>query len=210
MRWQLHPFCYCCGRAGGYAWGRLPILNLFALKHNSQQRNSKARIHQQYLFLGTFVSSKLCPHRSDHLRNRCGVGCAGRAGSHRHSPRQGPFLLCWRVWQPVQICPQGHPEHLYRVQLAASELNSEQVKRPQMLLSQPALGQPPMLYGAVEHAGLGQWMCCDYFLPVWFFMLWNLEWERWSETYRMRQNDPSFWGCWGFTFDDCFQNKCSE
>ena len=47
--------------------------------------------------LGTFTSSTLCPHRRDHLCHRCGVGCPGRAGHHRHSPCQGPRLLRGRI-----------------------------------------------------------------------------------------------------------------
>lgn len=67
-----------------------------------------------------------CFHRGDHIRNRHRVGSSRRTGGDRHPPRQGPLLLCGWVWQPLQICPQDHPEYLYRVQLPTSELRSKQ------------------------------------------------------------------------------------
>ena len=124
--------------------------------------------------LGTFTSSTFCPHRRDHLCHRCGVGCPGWAGHRRHSPCQGPRLLRGRIWQPLQSGPQGHSEHLHRVQLTASELSSEQAKHQQKLLSRLTLGWPPTLFGA--HVGQPgrqglQTTSCYFSLLGWFFIL---------------------------------------
>ena len=135
--------CSCFGHISDFGLGCLQA------QWPTEQQEGKDSF--QDFPLGTFASSTLCPHRSDHLRHRRGMGCTGRAGSHRHSPCQGPRLLCGWVRQPLQSGSQGHPEHLYRVQLTASELNSEQAKHQQMPLSRLALGQSPMLYGT--HVG---------------------------------------------------------
>ena len=126
--------------------------------------------------LGTFTSSTLCPHRRDHLCHRRGLGCPGRAGRHRHSPCQGPCLLRGRVWQPLQNRPQGHSEHLHRVQLTTPELSSEQAKHQQKLLSR-LLWDDPRHFTGVRHTwdstgrqGL-QTTSCYFSLPGWFFIL---------------------------------------
>lgn len=69
-----------------------------------------------------------CPFlwsRCDRLLHRHCLGCPGRAGVHRHRPRQRALFLRGRVWQPLQVCTQDHPKHLPRVQLPAPKLRTD-------------------------------------------------------------------------------------
>lgn len=158
---SLYPFCDCGCRVDVYALENISDFEFVSIPTQEPTEQRKAVVRSRCLSLGTMASSELCPHRGDHLRNRCRMGRPGRAGSHRYSPCQPPLLLRGWVWQPAQICPQGHPEHLHRVQLTASELKSQQVKHQPMLLALLALGWSPTLYGAAGH--MGAW-CRDVLL----------------------------------------------
>lgn len=135
-----------------FCLGTFLILDLAVPTGPQEGRDSSAAP-----LLGAICSSNLCPHRSDHLCDRRCLGCPGGAGSHCHSPHQGPLLLCGRVWQPLPVCPQDHPEHLYRVQLTASELNPERAEHQQVLLYWLTRWTTPALDGArTGHQGLGR------------------------------------------------------